>query len=168
MAELPGQQALFSALGTDWETPADVFLPIRQEFAPTLDVCANALNAKCARYFTEAEDGLAQTWAPEVCWMNPPYGRAVSKWTDKAVLESRRGAVVLGLLPVRSDTTWWHRDVLGAALEIRFLPGRVRYLKPEHRGRSQATFPTALIVWNDRRRRLWATDRLPEVRRWRW
>lgn len=164
--ELPGQQPLFSRLAGDWETPAEIFDRIRLEFAPTLDVAANALNSKCRRYFTEEDDGLRQPWAPEVVWMNPPYGRGLRAWTEKAVTESRRGAVVLGLIPCRTDTLWWHRDVLGAALEVRFLPGRVRYILPERRGRSQATFPTVLVIWNDKRRRLWASDRLPEIRRW--
>lgn len=40
----------------DWETPPEVFEPLDAEFHFTLDVCATAENAKCARYFTEEED----------------------------------------------------------------------------------------------------------------
>jgi hypothetical protein len=57
----------------DYGTPSDVFDPLRARYGFTLDVCADASNAKCPRYFTAAEDGLAQDWGTEVCWMNPPY-----------------------------------------------------------------------------------------------
>lgn len=30
-----------------------------------------------------SRDGLAQTWEG-VCWMNPPYGRQIGKWMQKA------------------------------------------------------------------------------------
>lgn len=39
----------------------------------TLDVAAAAHNTKCDRYFTRADDGLAQSWAGERIWCNPPY-----------------------------------------------------------------------------------------------
>jgi hypothetical protein len=46
----------------DWETPAEVFAEYDAEFHFTLDVCATAETAKCARYFTPDMDGLAQDW----------------------------------------------------------------------------------------------------------
>jgi hypothetical protein len=47
----------YNGNGRHWETPPEVFDPLHTEF--TLDVCATAATAKCARYFDEAKDGLA-------------------------------------------------------------------------------------------------------------
>ncbi len=68
----------------EWPTPQHVFDTLDAEFHFTLDVCANADNHKCERYFDEATDGLKQDWQGEVCWMNPPYGRPISQWVRKA------------------------------------------------------------------------------------
>src|SRR5690349_22282004 len=57
-------------------------LPI-SEFGFTLDVAAQPWNAKCLRYFTGDDDGLAQVWEG-VCWCNPPYGKAIAAWIHKA------------------------------------------------------------------------------------
>ena len=68
----------------EWETPADLFNSLNEEFGFTLDVCANENNHKCPKYYDKAIDGLKQNWYGEVCWMNPPYGRSISKWVKKA------------------------------------------------------------------------------------
>jgi hypothetical protein len=52
----------FSSRTDEWSTPPDLFAEIDAEFGPLgLDVCATPENAKCPRYFTREEDGLAQT-----------------------------------------------------------------------------------------------------------
>ena len=64
-------KGLFTSNTDLWATPQDFFDKLNEEFNFELDVCANDENAKCARYFTETEDGLKQNWNG-VCWMNPP------------------------------------------------------------------------------------------------
>jgi len=71
-------KGLFTSNTDVWATPQDFFDRLNQEFHFTLDVCALPENAKCAEYFTPEKDGLQQDWTG-VCWMNPPYGRAISK-----------------------------------------------------------------------------------------
>lgn len=61
--------------GSDWATPKDLYNALNAEFNFTLDVCASVWNAKHKKYFTEKDDGLAQDWGKNVCWMNPPYGK---------------------------------------------------------------------------------------------
>jgi hypothetical protein len=39
----------------------------------TVDCCATAKSAKCARFYTVADDGLRQDYSGEVVWNNPPY-----------------------------------------------------------------------------------------------
>ena len=82
-------RALFSSATDEWETPQWLFDKLNTEFNFELDVCASHENAKCLRYFTKAENGLVQEWRG-VCWMNPPYGREIGLWVQKAY-ESSRG-----------------------------------------------------------------------------
>jgi phage N-6-adenine-methyltransferase len=53
-----------------WETPHELFRRLDREFSFTLDVSAFPETAKCERYFTPVDDGLAKEWSG-VCWMNP-------------------------------------------------------------------------------------------------
>jgi site-specific DNA-methyltransferase (adenine-specific) len=71
--------ALLSSASNVWATPQEFFDALDREFRFELDVCALPDNAKCPRYFTPDDDGLAQSWAPAVCWMNPPYGRDIGR-----------------------------------------------------------------------------------------
>lgn len=141
------QAALFSSAREDWETPPEFFNELDGEFHFDLDVCATPATAKCARRFTPAEDGLNRPWAPHICWMNPPYGRAIRRWMDKALAESRRGATVVCLVPARTDTAWWHDCVIGGAAEVRFVRGRLRFVGAAH----PAPFPSAVIIFRPRR-----------------
>jgi phage N-6-adenine-methyltransferase len=111
----------------DWETPWPVFREYDAEFHFTLDVCATAETAKCARYFTPDMDGLTQDWGDDMCWMNPPYGREIGQWMEKAYRSSLAGATVVCLVPSRTGTTWWHTWVRGKA-EVRERQGRITFV----------------------------------------
>src|ERR1700677_1653316 len=79
----------FSSEKMDWETPKEFFNTLVEEFTFSLDVCASNQNAKCTPYFTPEDDGLSKEWVKYVpiggyAWMNPPYGREISKWMRKA------------------------------------------------------------------------------------
>lgn len=74
---------LFSSNTDEWSTPSELFNQLNEEFHFTLDVCATPDNAKCKDYYTKEQDGLSQDWYGTV-WMNPPYGRAIAKWIEKA------------------------------------------------------------------------------------
>ncbi len=80
----------FSSASVEWATPQDFFERLNAEFAFQLDVCATPDKAKCRRFFSPEDDGLAQNWRG-VCWMNPPYGREIGKWVRKAYDASRGG-----------------------------------------------------------------------------
>jgi phage N-6-adenine-methyltransferase len=123
----------------DWETPQDLFDALDAEFHFELDVCALESSAKCGRYFTPADDGLAQKWTG-VCWMNPPYGEGIGAWMEKARLSAEAGATVVCLVPARVDTGWWWDNCLAG--EIRFLRGRLRFSG----GESAAPFPSAIVI----------------------
>ena len=74
--------------------------------------------------------------------MNPPYGREISYWVEKARSEAERGSLVVGLLPARTDTKWWQEHVQGHA-DVRFIAGRLKF----GNAKSAAPFPSAIAVW---------------------
>lgn len=136
----------YNGNGREWATPPEVFEPLDQEFGFTLDPCATAANAKCARYFTEAEDGRVQDWGREVVFLNPPYGREIYAWTRKAREAAATGATVVALLPASTDLAWWHDDVLGHATEVRYIRGRVRFLT-DGPYRASGFFASVVVIW---------------------
>jgi phage N-6-adenine-methyltransferase len=142
----------YNGNGREWETPPEVFAPLDAEFAFTLDPCATSQNAKCVRFFTEATDGLAQSWAGERVFMNPPYGREIYAWTRKAREAALCGALVVGLLPASTDLSWWHEDVIGKA-DVRYLRGRVRFIT-DGPYRASGFFPSVVVVWPSKRDRI--------------
>ncbi len=131
----------FQSRTCEWATPQWLFEGLNREFGFTLDPCATSQNAKCARFFTAAQDGLAQDWGEEVVFMNPPYGRVIGKWMRKAYESGRAGATVVCLVPARTDTEWWHRYAMSG--EIRFLKGRVKF----GGAANGAPFPSAVVVF---------------------
>jgi len=134
-------RTLFSSTSAEWETPQFLFDALDAEFGFDLDVCATAKNTKCRRYFSLDTSGLSQDWRNSVCWMNPPYGRAITQWMQKAYESAKRGATVVCLVPARTDTDWWHRYAQRG--EVRLLRGRLKF----GGSRNSAPFPSAVIVF---------------------
>lgn len=132
----------FSSKTQEWETPIDLFTALENEFGFTLDACASHKNAKCAVYFTREDNGLEKSW-PGIVWLNPPYGREIGRWIEKAGREVLNGSTVVLLIPARTDTRWWHRIVMKH--EVRFLRGRL-YFRDDRGNCGRAPFPSAVVV----------------------
>lgn len=87
----------FSTGKDDWGTPQDLFDALNKEFNFTLDPCADDNNHKCAKYYTIEQDGLAQSWAGETVFCNPPYSRKTKTnagqiaWVQKCYKEATEG-----------------------------------------------------------------------------
>ena len=141
---------LMSSKTTEWETPPEIYDPLHEEFNFELDPCASFLNHKCNLFFTAdiIDDGLRQPWASRAksVFMNPPYGREIGKWVAKASAEATKGALVVCLLPARTDTSWWHNYVMPYASEIRFLRGRVKFIREDGKT-GPAPFPSAVVIF---------------------
>ena len=131
----------FSSKTDAWETPLELFTKLDAEFGFTVDVCANPDNAKCSNYFTPQIDGLKQDWHG-VCWMNPPYGKQIKKWVQKAYISSLFGSTIVCLIPARTDTYWWHTYVRRAN-EVRFIRGRLKF----GGSKNSAPFPSAIAIF---------------------
>lgn len=133
---------MFSSKKMDWETPQDFFDKLNVEFHFTLDPCANEQNAKCKKFYTIEQDGLAQSWQGEIVFCNPPYGRELSKWVEKAYKESRKpNTIVVMLIPARTDTKYFHQYIYKKS-EIRFIKGRLKF----GNSTNGAPFPSMVVV----------------------
>mgnify|MGYP001735844585 FL=1 len=142
--------ALFSSVKMDWATPQAFFDALDAEFHFTLDPCASPGNAKCGKFYTIADngpetDGLSQSWdRGGAVFCNPPYGRAIYDWVFKCWRESRKpGTTVVLLIPVRTDTRYFHEFIYRKAREIRFIRGRLRFGD----GTAPAPFPSMVVIF---------------------
>lgn len=138
-----GRLTIPRAARMDWETPPALFAECDAEFGFTLDAAASPENAKCARFYTETDDGLLQSWCGEVVWCNPPYGHdRLWRWVERGRDAAREeGATVVMLVPAYTATRWWHEYTPDA--EVRFLRGKVQFVG----ARDRAAFASALLIF---------------------
>ena len=125
----------------EWTTPQYLFDELDKEFHFTLDPCATIENTKCKKYYTKETNGLVQDWSNEIVFMNPPYGSELKHWLKKGWEEAQKGAVVVCLIPSRTDTLYWHEYVMRG--EIRFIRGRIKFGDQNN----SAPFPSAYVIF---------------------
>lgn len=142
--------ALFSSAKNDWETPDDLFEQYNRVHRFALDACAHAGNAKLPNYLglDKGQNALTLSWAAHSggrpVWCNPPYGRGVGAWVQKAKLQSMiNDMVVVMLLPARTDTKWFHEHIYDRSLSVTvtFLRGRLKFKG----AKSSAPFPSMIV-----------------------
>jgi phage N-6-adenine-methyltransferase len=129
-----------------WPTPPAFFAKLDRRYHFTLDPCATPENAKCSIFFTREQDGLKQDWGTHRVFCNPPYGREIGKWARKCFESAQRGALVVLLVPARTDTRWYHDWVLGKA-DIKFIRGRLRFGRAD----TSAPFPSLVATYTPNR-----------------
>jgi len=138
--------ALLSSASPDWWTPPHILEAAREALGGRIDLdpCANdgPPNVPAGRHFTRADDGLSRPWSGLV-FMNPPYGREIGRWTEKAIAETGRAEAVIVLVPARTDTRWF-RPLF--RFPICFLAGRLRFIDGSGRPRDPAPFPSAVAL----------------------
>lgn len=133
----------FSSKSIEWATPQDFFDNLNKEFKFTLDPCATKENAKCKKFYTIDDNGLAQSWDDEIVFCNPPYGREMKDWVQKAS-DTRGGGQVVLLIPARTDTTYFHKYIYKKpGVEIRFIKGRLKFGD----GKNSAPFPSMIVIF---------------------
>lgn len=157
----------FSSGSSEWETPQTLFDKLKGEFNFVMDVCATQDNKKCDFFIDINRDALGkELWVKvfdslrlvrsagkfdHTFWMNPPYGRNIINWVNRAYNESKHCRVVC-LLPSRTDTKWWSvfwdrsKHCPKPGIKVRFLAGRLKF------GGSQnaAPFPSVVVVMDRR------------------
>lgn len=94
-----------------------------------LDPCAPSVPLfKTAEImYNEFDDGLVQKWEGRV-WLNPPYSRPLINKFMRRMVEHNWGTA---LIFSRTDTELFHTEVFGKATAVKFLKGRIKFLKPD-------------------------------------
>lgn len=135
-----------------WTTPPEIlerlYAVVGGQFG--LDPCSPVRKGPRApvrarlRYVAE-DDALVLPWRASSVFMNPPYGRQLRAWVAKARQEAADGRadVVVGLVPARCDTGWWHQHIADVA-DVWLLRGRLAFGD----GAQAAPFPSAIVIWN--------------------
>ena len=159
--------ALFSKKGDEWETPFSLYSKLDDEFHFQCDAAATLENTKCEWCITDAltlDDWMSGDWIADdgssgmtKFFLNPPYSK-IGAFMKKAYEESLKGAIVVCLIPARTDTKYFH-DYCMKAAEIRFIKGRLQFANrtlPSWRAdgnfkMSSAPFPSIVVVFDEAR-----------------
>jgi hypothetical protein len=114
--------------------------------------------AECLADPAQTDNGLRDPW-DEGCiytdynnvpryglvYVNPPYGSALSDWSQKIAAEANAGLEIVALVPSRTDTEWFHR-MWGSARCTLLWRGRLKFLGADN----YAVFPSALFYFGKR------------------
>tara|TARA_B110000211_G_scaffold218282_1_gene262910 strand:+ start:123 stop:533 length:411 start_codon:yes stop_codon:yes gene_type:complete len=126
---------------TSWATPKWLLQQLDEEFHfEDFDPCPLA--------DVPETDGLTLDWA-HTTFCNPPYDRLKSTkrhgvgWVEKMHEESAKGKTIVGLLPARTDTTWFHDIIKKNKHEVRFLKGRLKFGD----AKNCSPFPSMLVIF---------------------
>lgn len=153
-----------------WRTPEVEFEKWHSLFNFNVDAAASREDAKVrsdgvdgeafGRYYTEAEDGRKpEHYQPgDRVWCNPPYTYLLP-WLKVARETSRDLEDVLWclLLPVSTDTRWFHRYCYDERLqrpregvELRFLPYRIPFDPPPGQTAPGPRAPSLVVIFHPR------------------
>jgi phage N-6-adenine-methyltransferase len=179
---------------TDYGTPRDFYGWLDRQFHFSVDLAAHGGNYKHKRYFSPEQNSLHQSWEGETGFLNPPYGRGLSGWLQKARDSAMHQRAIIALvIPARVGSKWWQRYVMcadraaGKLRESYYVPeSRMLWLRWEglvtgvyfhherldfegsdERGES-APFDTAVVVHASTNRGPPAAARDPKSLLWRW
>lgn len=119
----------------EWYTPGEYIEAARLvmggiDLDPASSAKANAI-VKADRFFSIADDGLAQEWRGRV-WMNPPYAPAlVREFTAKLVAHVIAHEIEAAIVLVNNATdTQWFRAMADETDAICFKTGRIQFHGP--------------------------------------
>lgn len=116
----------------EWYTPGFIIEAARKamggiDLDPASSEAANELLVKAVRYFSEADNGLAQFWSGRV-WLNPPYSaKLVRAFVDK-LIESGTGVTQACVLLNNITDTATGQKLLRFSDAVCFPSGRIRFI----------------------------------------
>jgi site-specific DNA-methyltransferase (adenine-specific) len=126
-------KGLMSSKKMDWETPRHILDWVEGCYGKFFDPCPKNPDF----------NGLKIEWK-DINFVNPPYGTEIKHWIKKSYEESRKGKVVVLLIPSRTDTKWWHEYCMKANA-IFFIKGRITF-RGDHKG--SAPFPSCIVIFD--------------------
>lgn len=109
------------------------------------DVCCNNENIPALTYYKDGiEDGLKKNWK-KYNYCNPPFNEC-SQWVKKAYGESLKGNTSILLIPVRTETAYWHDYILfNENVKIYWLRKGYKFINPETQ-KEMGIFKNALAL----------------------
>jgi len=119
-----------------YATPVKFYKKLNNEFQFNYDPCP--LRSKV--------DGLLTEWKG-IIYINPPYSN-IAPFLIKGIEEIKNGnsKKLVFLIPIRSDTKYWHNLIMKYAKEIRFIKGRLNF----NELKSPAPFPCVLVIFDSK------------------
>jgi phage N-6-adenine-methyltransferase len=113
----------------DYGTPISFIHAVENRFGGpiTWDLAAHADNAKCANYYDQRQDSLAQDWTQlrGNLWLNPPFAD-IEPWARKCKESRVEGRRIFLLTPASVGSLWFAEHVHGHALVLGLCP-RLRF-----------------------------------------
>lgn len=155
-ARKPKIGACLSSAKHDWRTPEWLVKKVSAFFGGTIDLdpCAPMRSEDwfaSTNFNGQIGDGLSEGWTrSEVvtarnAYVNPPYGRSLSKWSKKIVDESKSDLEIIALTPSRTDTKWFRLMAEHCAC-VCLVASRIVFLGAAH----GAPFPSAIWYFGSR------------------
>jgi site-specific DNA-methyltransferase (adenine-specific) len=125
---------LYKTFNIHENTPVGFYKQLNEEFFFDFDPCPP----------NPEFGGLKKDWNGNI-YINPPYGKAIRRWLEKALEEIKKGnaKTCVFLLPSYTDVKWFHEIVLPNANEIRFIKGRLKF--GDHK--QSAPFANVLVIF---------------------
>lgn len=155
-----GMAGIVPSIQTDWETPYEIIAWLDESFDFTIDLCASRHNALCTKYYTEQDSCLDHDWHGERCFINPPYGPPMYPMLQKAVETWQEGdCCIVAILPVRSDTRWFHDFIFGHSTHITFIKGRVKFERNGRKSGPGNPIGQMIVTWESKDAGDWRTQK---------
>lgn len=132
----------------NWPTRQKLVDYLVNRFSPTkridIDVAADHKNHKAQLYYTAEDNGLLQDWNGKVCWCGCPFSLK-PEFINKAIVEVKKGAFVIMILPATTDSKWFKFLVQHA--RIYFFTGRSIYEHREEGKRAAPNFCSMVAIF---------------------
>ncbi len=131
----------------DYKTPPRLYRLALAHFGIdkfNLDTCCSDENIPADKYFKNGiNNGLIEVWE-NFSWCNPPYNEC-KKWIEKAYWENKEGKKIAMLIPVRTETAYWHNFILfNPNVHIEWLRKGYKFLNKDNQ--EMGVFKNALAL----------------------
>jgi len=115
----------------DYGTPLEFIEAVERRFGKlTFDIAASPENAKCEKFFTEADDALEQPWPNGLLWLNPPF-KVIDPWAEQCLFYGNPLRRILMLTPASIDALWYAKHVHQKAAVLAVSP-RIKFVGEKH------------------------------------
>ena len=124
----------------DWMTPVSIIRDLETEFGKLHDPCPVGWDQDLHG------NGLYTEWPfNKYSFVNPPFSK-LENCVKICHYEWERGCGVLLLIPVRTDTKYFHNYIYWNA-HLRFFKGRIKFRHPNTMNAGPAPFPCMLCIF---------------------